>query len=166
MRRQGVLIVLMIAILLSAIVYYFFFYKKPKSELVVEDLGPKVLQSEESIEESFQLEIPENIDKTELVNKTGEDGMAIATREVVQNEFVLTVLANVPDGEYYAALVRGILGDENFDIKPIGQLKLAKGGYLSEFESSEDLSDYDRIIVSKTPITTSIPDELVFDGSF
>ncbi len=167
MKKNGVLIIVIIAISISAFLYYLFFYKKPEgAQLIVEDVGPKELSVEKSIEENFRLEIPEDIDKTELKKNSNEEGMAIATREVVAGKFVLTVLANVPDGDYYAALVRGNPSDDNFGLIPAGQLRLAKGGYLIEFQSSEDLSDYKRIVVSKTPITTSIPQELVFDGSF
>jgi len=167
MKKNDVLVVAIVAFSLAALTYYYFFYQKQSEpQLRVSDVGPRELSVEDSIEERFRLEIPEDIEKTELHNRSNESVKGIATREFEEGKFFLTILANIPEGDYHAALIRGNEGEEIFDIMPIGKLRVAKGGYLIEFQSNTDLSEYNHVVVSEDPITTTIPSELVFDGSF
>ncbi|MFC1649646.1 hypothetical protein ACFL2C_02985 [Patescibacteria group bacterium] len=164
MKRHDVVVTVIVVVCVSALIYYFFYYEVPGEQLTLDETGPQALSVEDSIEESFQLEIPEDVEKVELQGT--QNSKAIATRDIRDGVTELTILADLPDGEYHAALVLGSEGDDNFEILPLGNLGLAKGGYLIDHQSDSDLSEYNRIIVSSNPITSDIPEDLVFDGSF
>ncbi len=94
---------------------------------------------EEQIEQKFGgLDIPEDAEKTELKNVSGDEGMGIATRS--------EILADLPDlekGESYQVL----LSDGSKTIL-LGNLRLAKGGYILEYDSSK-YPGFNQIVVMK-----------------
>ena len=94
---------------------------------------------EEQIEQKFGgLDIPEDVEKIELKNVSGDEGIGIATRS--------EILADLPDlgrGESYQVL----LSDGSKTIL-LGNLRLAKGGYILEYDSSK-YPEFDQIIIVK-----------------
>lgn len=164
-RRRDIVIGIIILILIAVAVY---FILKPSSEpeITIEE-EPSV---EEVIEESFKLEIPEDVEKAELRAVKGEDYTAIATRKYEGGKYTHAVLADLPDPEvgsfYEGWLVRGNPEDEDFDVISTGKLIIAKGGYLLDFESSTDYSDYGNVVITLEKIADSTPEEHVLEGSF
>ena len=47
-----------------------------------------------------------------------------------------------------------------------GRLRIAKGGYLLEFQSSTDYSSYDNAVVTLERVADSVPEEHILEGSF
>lgn len=153
---RNFLILLITALILGGIIYYLT-NREQEEVLVVPE--PQTLSSEDELEKSLRFQIPEDAEKTELRNLRGDASKAIATRRVVNEVLEISILADLDEGSYQAYLVKGEQGSEDYSEIPAGELRLAKGGYLLEFESSEDLSAYDKIIVKDG-------DNVVFEGSF
>ena len=75
MNRRDIVIGIVILALLAGVVYWI---RRPKEPLI--DL-PETPSIEEQIEESFQTEIPEDVEKTEMIDVTGGASTGIGTRK-------------------------------------------------------------------------------------
>ncbi|MFZ5933200.1 MAG: anti-sigma factor [Patescibacteria group bacterium] len=125
---------------------------------------------EEKIEKTFNFEIPEDVDRAELKDVSGGTGSGIATRKYENGKFSHTVLADLLDptpGTFYEGwLVRGKEGDANFASISTGALRVAKGGYILEFESAKDYSDYQGVVITLEKVSDSKPETHILEGSF
>ena len=148
--------------------FYFLFLRKPEAPgLEVTENTPQITDEMKS---SFGVLIDDNAEKTELVDVTGGMASAIATRIYENGVFTHAVLADLPDptsGTFYEGwLVRGKAGDSDFDFISTGKMQLAKGGYVLEFESQTDLSDYAGVVVTLETKLDDVPEEHILEGSF
>jgi len=92
------------------------------------------------------LTIPADVDKADLNDVSGDGGLGIATRKFANGKFELTVLADLPapkGGATYKALLY-----KGSSVISIGFLRVAKGGYLVDFTSQTNYSDYDKVVVT------------------
>lgn len=148
MNRRDIVIGVVILAALSAVVY---FWRKPTidEELKV----PQTLSVEDAIEDAFNIEIPEDVEKTEMVDISGGDASAIATRKFENGRFELNILADLPDASYAAEI------EKDGETMSIGSLRIAKGGYLLEYRGNRDLSDYSTVRVTSGG-------EIILEGGF
>ena len=155
-------------VILAALAGFIFF--RAKRETSPELIVPQTLSVEDKLEEAFNLQLPEDVEKVELNDVSGGDGSGIATRKFENGRFTHTVLADLPDpaaGSFYEGwLVRGNPQDANFAFISTGKMKLAKGGYLLEFQSATDFSEYNQVIVTKEIVADSTPETHILEGSF
>jgi len=125
---------------------------------------------EQRLQESFKYQIPENFERAELKDVTGGTASGIATRNYESGKFTHAILADLPDpkaGEFYEGwLVRGSEGEENFASISTGRLSVAKGGYMLEFTSNRDYSDYSMVVVSLEKLNDQRPETYILEGSF
>jgi hypothetical protein len=125
---------------------------------------------EERLEESFKYQIPENFQKAELKDVSGGTGSGLATRNYEGGKFTHAVLADLPDPEagafYQGWLVRGKEEDANYAYISTGGFSIAKGGFMLEFESSTDYSDYTAVVVTLERVNDRTPEKHVLEGSF
>jgi len=101
----------------------------------------------EQIQKTFNVTIPTDVEKTDLTKVGDMEGVGIATRKWQNGEFTLTILADLPDpaaGELYQAWLQKDGGEKIF----LGNLRIAKGGYLLDFESTTNYPDYKKVIVA------------------
>nr|AQS34464.1 hypothetical protein [uncultured bacterium] len=136
-----------------------------------EELTPVPTPSvEERLEDSFKYQIPENFERAELRDVSGADGSGIATRNYEGGKFIHAVLADLPDPEagtfYEGWLVRGKEADENFAYISTGRMTIAKGGYMLEFESSKDYSEYSGVVITLEKVNDQKPEKHILEGSF
>lgn len=99
---------------------------------------------EQKIEEKFGgLQVPADVEKTELKDVSGGDGFGIATRT--------EVLADLPipaNGAYQVWLEKDPPAGEASGKKVLlGNMRIAKGGYLLEYSSAK-FPGYDKVIVT------------------
>ena len=163
MNRRDIVIGIVILALLAGVVYWI---RRPKEPLI--DL-PETPSIEEQIEESFQTEIPEDVEKTEMIDVTGGASTGIGTRKFEDGVYSHTVLADLPDlelGFYEGWLVTGKEGDEDFDFFSTGRMRLAKGGYILEFSSTTDYSDHQQVVITHELVADATPEDHVLEGSF
>jgi hypothetical protein len=158
MNRKDIVIGLVILAVLAAIVFW---VRKPKTNSLQ---LPQPTSIEQQMENKFNVQIPENVEKAELSDVSGGTASGIATREYKDGKFTLTVLADLPDlsdGNLYQAWL--VNGDKTVSA---GQLTLAKGGYLLDFNSSTDYSSYNSIVITSESKLDMIPESHVLEGSF
>lgn len=160
MDRRDIVIGIVIIALLGGFIYFRQKRVDEEEKLKV----PQTLSVEDRIEDAFKVEIPEDVDKTELKDAKGGDASAIATRKFENGLFTHTVLADLADPEagffYEGWLVKG---DE---VISTGKLSVAKGGYLLEFRSGRDYSDYSEVVITLEKVADKNPEEHVLEGSF
>lgn len=163
MKRKDIVIGLIVLAALAGIIFWL---RKPDEELKV----PQTSSVEEKMEGFFNVEIPEDIEKAQLKDVVGGDASGIATRNYENGIFVHVVLADLPHPEegffYEGWLVRGVAGDDDFDFISTGKMRLAKGGYLLEFESSTDYSNYQGVVVTLEETEDENPENHVLEGAF
>lgn len=120
---------------------------------------------EQNLEERFQRDIPDDVEKTELEGTVeGTEVSALAIRDYSDGAYTASVLADLEAPEagkqYYAWINR----DEEY--VRLGTLQQAKGGWLIDYESSTDYSEFDRVVVSHESAPGSEPQDIVLEGSF
>ncbi len=113
---------------------------------------------EQKVTEKFGgLTIPSDVDKADLSDISGGAGLGIATRKFADGKFELTILADLPEpkaGTFY----QGLLFKDTSSVA-LGALKIAKGGYIIDFTSAKDLSDYKKVVIT-------LDGKNILEGSF
>lgn len=150
-------------LLLIVLVTYFYF--KNQSNLSVPAEPIPTVSLDEKVEGRFDTKLPENVEKTELKPLTLSSSFAAATREYVNGQFSLAILADLPDpetGKLYQAWLT--VGDGQQ--LSLGKLHEAKGGWLLEFSSSIDYSKHNDVAITLESTLDNTPEEVVLRGSF
>jgi len=167
MKRQDIVIGFVILALVGGSIYL---VQRRRGDKPEEMKVPQTLSVEEKLEESFKIEIPEDVNKVELKDVSGGKALGIATRKFENGRFEHTILADLPDPEvgvfYEGWLVKGEEGKEGFSLISTGRLRLAKGGYLLEFRSSTDYSDHNKVVVTSEKVADKKPETHILEGSF
>lgn len=165
MNRRDIVIGLVVLAALAGVIYFRSRGPSP-DELKV----PQTLSTEDVLEDRFGLDIPEDVDKAELKDVSGGTSTAIATRKFEAGTFTHTVIADLPDSDpgtfYEGWLVRDNQGDPDFNIISTGRMRIAKGGYLLEFQSTTDYSDHNNVIITQEEVSDNVPEKHVLEGSF
>ncbi len=165
MKNRDIVIGLVVILVIAGVI---FLIRRPEEE--VEDQTPTIEEVEEKLEESFKFEIPEDVDKSKLIDVVKEGLTGLITRDVQEDKTTYTVLVDLPDPEegvfYEAWLVKK--NEEGEDIfVSIGMLRVAKGGYLLEHDAyEEELKEYDMVIITREKVADSTPEEIILEGSF
>jgi hypothetical protein len=119
----------------------------------------------QKVQEKFNgIAIPSDVDKTELTGVSGSEGLGVATRKFTNGEFELTILADLPTpqaGYFYQGWIK-----KDSDYVSVGKLELAKGGYLLDFSSDTNYSDYNSVIVTSEKVNDKNPETHLLEGSF
>lgn len=112
----------------------------------------------QNVESKFPgLVVPENADRANLGDVSGGQGMGEAIRTFENGKFSLTIIADLPEpkaGEFYRGFL--VSGDKQI---LLGTLSTAKGGFLLDFTSTQDLTSYNKVVVT-------LGQARVLEGSF
>lgn len=166
MRRRDLIVGIVIILVLAGAIYL---WQTRKRDLRVPDVTPTP-SAQQEIEERFNVVFPEDAEKIQLKDVEGKDATAVATRSVSEDSFSITILASLPtpeQGKYYQGwIIKGQEGDEDYSVLTLGRLSVAKGGYLLNFETTQDYSDYERIVVSKETVADNQIENVVLEGNF
>jgi hypothetical protein len=167
MKRRDIVIGLVI---LLVIVGLFYFRQKGNGEDMIVPEEQTASDVERRIEERFNVEIPDDVNKAELRDANDGDGSAIATRKMENNTFTHSVLADLPDPEtgkfYQAWLVRGEEADEDYSIVLTGRMQVAKGGWVLEYSTTQNLEDHNRVLVTLESVNDQKAEDVVLEGEF
>jgi len=159
MRKKDILTGLIVVLVIAGVIFAVRRAKTPKL------LVTPTPSTEESIENSFNLTIPEDVDKVDLKAVSDVEGMGIATKKFKDGKFSHTVLADLPDPSdnmFY----EGWLSNTSGDSVSTGKMRLAKGGYILEFESAKDYSQYNKVTVTLEKTFDKVPEKRILEGSF
>ena len=159
MEKRDIVIGIIILAALAGFIYF-----RGKKETPEELQVPQTLSIEDRLEQAFDFEIPEDVDKAELEDATGGDASGIATRKFENGQFTHTVLADLPDPETGAFYEGWLVKDES--VISTGRLRIAKGGYLLEFQSSTDYLEHSDVVITLEKVADSNPEEHILEGSF
>jgi len=130
---------------------------KKAKDAKVKPLDIPASEESQELENRFNLSISDDVEKINLQASSGFEGVGVATRKYSDGVFSHMIIADLPTfetGNYQAWLVK----DEKSNILT-GILKFAKGGYLLEFSSNIDYSDYKKVEIR-------LEDKIVLSGSF
>lgn len=164
-RRDIVIGVIILIILAGAI---FMLRRNPSVPEMANNPSPTP-SVESRLEDSFKVDIPDDAEKAELKDVANVNGTAIATRSWENNRYSATVLADLPDPEsgfYQVWIGRGGATDANTTFVSLGRMRVAKGGWMVEFQSNTNYSDYDTVIVTQESTSDSRPEKHILEGSF
>lgn len=163
-RRDIVIGVLVLAVILGVV--YWRRNSASENDLVV----PDTMSVEDSIENKFNVQLPDDVDKAELSDTSGGTASGIATRKYENGTFSHSVLVDLPDPEsgtfYQGWLVRGQEGSADYARISTGKLRIAKGGWMLDFTSGVDYSEYSTVMVSEETVNDLVPESIVLTGSF
>jgi hypothetical protein len=157
-NKRDIVIGLVVLMLLVGIVFWL---RRRTKQPTLKLPSPSV---EEKLEESFKIEIPEDVEKVVLNDIAGSNASGIATRKFENGRFVHAILADLPDlkkGSFYQGW---LVKEEEF--VSTGRMRVAKGGYLLEFKSGTDYSDYKKVVVTREKLLDNTPEEHVLEGNF
>jgi len=153
MGRKEIFVGLFVILVILGVI---FGIKKAKDSKVKTLDIPTSIETQE-LESRFKLSIPDGVEKINLQAASGFEGVGIATRKFANGVFSQMIIADLPEpesGNYQAWLKK----DETNKIST-GVLKFAKGGYLLEFTSNINYSDYNKVEVK-------LGEKVVLTGSF
>lgn len=166
MARRDIVIGFIILVLVAGVVYIRQKNTSKKEEMKV----PQTLSIQDTIEQKFNTQIPEDVEKAELKDVSGGTGSAIATRKFENGQFQLNILADLPDpeqGKFYEAWsIKGEEGKEGYSIVSLSKLSVAKGGWMLSFKSANDYTDHPKVLISLESKLDSTPEKHILEGSF
>jgi hypothetical protein len=109
--------------------------------------------------------LPEDIDRANLDGTLEGDSTGVATRSQIDDATEYTVLASLPDlisGWYQAWLTT----EDGQDPVSLGQLIIAKGGYVVETTTQTDWSQRGRVIVTHEETLDDQPETTILEGLY
>lgn len=149
-NRRDVLVGILALVILAIIIYIFVKPNSPTTSITLPT--PK---AEEKVEDRFGRNIPDNIEKAELKDIMGSTGSGIATRGEI-----LVDLADPENGRFYQAWL-----EKDGKLVSLGKLRMAKGGWLIEYNSAL-YPGYNKVIVSSETAFDNNIEVKVLEGSF
>lgn len=125
----------------------------------------------ERVQKTFNgISIPTDRESADLSDVSGGQGIGVATRKYTGGTFSLTIMANLPtpqSGYFYQGwVIRGDPSESGYSMLSVGKLRFAKGGYIVDFSSPRDYSDYGKVVVSIERVFDSTPETNILEGSF
>lgn len=152
--RRDTLIGLAVIIL---IIVGIILYRQNKAKNVVLAPTPGPITFESELEESFKYDIPDDANSIELRDVTGGNARGIAT----EKEILVDVEDPAP-GSYYEAWLEN---PDDGTVVSIGRLRVAKGGWLLEYDKSKHGNSND-VIISLESVSDSTIEKRVLEGTF
>lgn len=151
-NKKDIITGLVVILLVIGGVYLFKYLKKDKIES--QTPSPVSYEFQKDFEDSFKLDIPDDVNSIELKDVTGGDSRGIAT----ENEILVD--ANDPESGFYQAWV-----EKDGTLTSLGKLTIAKGGWLIEYNLPNDM-DGSKIVVSLENVNDDKIEKRILEGSF
>jgi hypothetical protein len=161
MNRRDIVIGVIILLLLGGVIYWRQ-SQTPSEETVVPDT---LSETQQKLEDKFNITIPEGVDKAELKDQTGGTASGIATRDKTDSTTTVDVIADLPEPESGNAYLGWLMNSDGESIK-LGTLNVAKGGWTLDYKTQDDIGGYNQVIVSQQASTGETPEGDVLEGSF
>lgn len=166
MKGRDIVIALLILLLLGGLIYW-----RQRGNGTEELKVPEVQSSvEDSLEDKFKLEVPDDAEKTELKDVSGGNASGLFSTKYENNKLTGSVLADLPTpaaGEYYEVWVeKGDRGSDGYTAISIGRLVSAKGGYMLNLNSTSDYTANDKVLITLEKTSDKTPEKTILEGSF
>ncbi len=166
-RSRNILIGVVVVIIIVLVAIFFIRRNQDSSSNLVNKNIPfptPISSFQQSLQNNFGITIPSAATKADLVDVTGGGQVGLVTLEKSNGQNSYTVIANLEDpnrGYFYQAWL--VNGNETISL---GKLSIAKGGWLTNFNSSKDLSDHKKVWVTLERSDDSTPEKHILEGSF
>lgn len=162
MNKRDMVIGIVVLLFVAGIIYWL---QRNRVDEMVKVPETNIQEVEDTLEEKFNVEIPEDVEKVELVDSSGGNASGVAVRKFENGVFSHTVLADLPKlGETKTYM--SWLEDSNGEIVNVGILTIAKGGFVLDFTSTTDYMSYNKVFVTKETNSDSTPETKVLEGEF
>ena len=160
MERRDIVIGLVILAVVAAAI--FLLRRNPSVPQTSNTTSPTP-SAEERLEDAFKTDIPDDVEKVELRDVANVSATALATRKWENGRFEATIMADLPNPEngFYQAW---IVKDTQFI--SLGRMRVAKGGWIIEYQSNTNYSEYDKVVVSLEITNDNKPEKHIVEGSF
>lgn len=169
-RNRNILVGIVFLIVVILIVIFLIRRKQPEIINVNSPLPTATTSYEQKLQNDFGITVPTTAVKTDLSDVSGGSQMGIATKDRDNGQNVYTIIANLNDPQqgyfYQGWLVRGNLGESNYDLVNLGRLTSGKGGWIVSYSTTNDLSDHKSVWVTLESFSTNTPHQHVLEGSF
>jgi len=167
MKRRDIVIGIAVLGVIGSVLLW---RQRTQKEEAIQIPEPQTLSVETTLEDKFNTQIPDDVEKAELKDVVGGTGSAVATRKFENNTFTHSVLADLPDPEsgkfYQAWLVKGNLGEEGYAQVSTGRVVMGKGGWKVDYKSQADLSENNKVVISLETRDDNTIETKVLEGSF
>lgn len=130
-------------------------YKKIKTPKILPAPAPQQISFKDELENNFKFDIPDDVNTIELKTVSGNNGRGIATST--------EVLADIEDpapGYFYQGWL-----ENGGKLVSLGKLRIAKGGWLLEYDGSK-YPEYKKIIISLEKNFDKSLEKPILEGSF
>ncbi len=151
-NRKDIITGLVVILVIIGGVYLFRYLKKNK--VVLPTSSPASYEFKKDFEDSFKLDIPDEVNSIELKDVTGGDSRGIAT----ENEILVD--ANDPESGFYQAWI-----EKDGVLTSLGKLTIAKGGWLIEY-SMPNIVENSKVVVSLEINNDNKIEKRILEGSF
>jgi hypothetical protein len=158
-----------LALVLLVIGGFFYLRARARRETLEVPAGGEGVEIEEKaseLAEQLGVQLPDDVEKVELVDVSGGAASGIATRKFIEGEFSHSVLAALPDPEPGSWYEGWLVRQEPFEVLFTGILRMAKGGYVLDYSLEEDLTDHGEVIVTLEGVDDQKPEQHILEGSF
>ena len=142
-------------IIVVVIVLGVLIFKKLKTPKVLPSPTPQSISFREDLEDTFKFDIPENVNTIELKDISGGNGRGIATPSEV-----LVDIEDPATGYFYQGWL-----ENGGNFISLGKLRVAKGGWLLEYDGSK-YPEYKKIIISLEKSFDKNLEKPILEGSF
>jgi hypothetical protein len=171
-NRSRDILVGVVVIILVILVAVFLIRRRQAANVVTNSspLPTPVSEFQQNLENNFGITVPSTATKADLTDTTGGGQMGLVTADKTNGQNSYTVIANLEtpaSGYFYQAwLVRGSQGDTNYEPVLLGNLNVAKGGWLVNYVTPRDLSDHKSVWITLEKVNDQIPEKHILEGSF
>jgi hypothetical protein len=114
-------------------------------------------------ESKFDIDLPQTGTKTSLRGIEGSAGNGVAVRENKNGVYEISILADLADpeaGKFYEVWL--LDGDRKMSL---GEMRIAKGGYLLEKTVSEDISSYTKYVITLEGTRDNEMEKRILEGN-
>lgn len=158
-NKKDIITGLVVILLIIGGVYLFKYLKKDKAVLPtsspVSYEFKKDFDTESGYLDSFLKNIPDNVNTIELKDITDGDSRGIAT-----DSEILVDAADPDSGYYYEAWL-----ESSDKLVSLGKLKVAKGGWLIEYDKSKNAGST-KVVISLEKVNDNKIEKRILEGSF
>ena len=165
MKNRNVRIIAAFAVILLASYGISKWYQRYQRNKELQNLVSSSPSPIEALKDQFKYEIPQNAETVELKDITGGGSSAIFVKEKSADKFNYTVLSDMPDltgGSVDSAWRFKTIDTDEYT--KLGNLTVAKGGYLLDIQSSNSYQEYKFVVISKETKNDSIIEEKILEG--
>lgn len=152
-NRKDVVTGLIVILLIIGGAYLYKYLKKPRTQTPTP--SPASIEIRKDFSDSFKINIPDNVNTIELKDITGGDSRGIAT-----DSEILVDAADPNLGYYYEAWL-----ESSDKLVSLGKLKVAKGGWLIEYDKSKNLNST-KVVISIEKVNDNKIEKRILEGSF